>query len=61
MAISSIILFAGFIAPVHIAGQATGLKGTASPQPVLQKSVDWQGGCGSTDGGPRKPAKEGKQ
>lgn len=51
MAISSIILFAGFMAPVHIAGQATGQKGTASPQPMVQKSVDWQGGCGSTDGG----------
>ena len=51
MAISIIILFAGCMAPVHIAGQATGQKGTASPQPVVQKSVDWQGGCGSTDGG----------
>ena len=51
MAISSIILFAGLMAPVHIAGQVTGQRGTASPQPVVQKSVDWQGGCGSTDGG----------
>jgi hypothetical protein len=61
MAIPSIILPAGFMAPVHIARQATGQKGTAAPQLVVQKSVDWQGGCGSTDGGPRKPAKEGKQ
>ena len=36
-------------------------ESAAAPQPVVQKSVDWQGGCVSTDGVPRKPAKEGKQ